>query len=124
MKYINFSCKGSPVFEGYVRGYNNFDNGYHVLPLVSEETHRHILLWLTNEIHLAQFPDEYTKDEGMILSWVDIATAPQFLAKEWTIFKPLIRNKQCKKTDRFVNIGARLSHSIPWEEIGEGVYIF
>lgn len=123
MHYIKFSSGDSPVFEGYVLGYNNFDNGYHVLPLVSEETYKHILLWLKNEIHVAQFPDEYTKDEGMILSWVDLSTAPEFFAKDWHIFKVLIKQKMCKKTDRFFNIGARISHSIPWEEIGEGVHI-
>ena len=139
MEKIKFSSGDSPVFEGFVCGYQNFDNGNWVVPFVDEATYIRILLWLTTETHammhkelnpdglfighsldtLMSMPNKEWREvirdyecEGMILNWLEIATAPDIFTNN-----EVMKNLFNKEAERFFNVGARIA----WEEIeGEG----
>lgn len=139
MEKIKFSSGDSPVFEGFVCGYQNFDNGNWVVPLVNEETYRRILIWFTGETDkmikkeytmegwvpiatslesLMWMPDGVWREvireyecEGMILSWVALSTAPDIFTNN-----EVMKNLFNKEAERFFNVGARIA----WEQVEEG----
>ena len=133
MEKIEFKDGDSPVFEGYECGYQNWGNGYWLVPLVNEETYTRILLWLTNKTNemmrkefttytleiLIRDSNEIFGDgewrevirdyecEGMILNWFEIATAPYVFSRDIGIDD---------NSERLYNVGA----NIAWEQVEEG----